>query len=429
MPATAPQLTQLTEIRHAWDARGMAESALAELQQQALDAFARDGFPSTHLEDWKYTDTRALVENYPQWLATQVSAKTFQPELPDTEDALHLVFVDGQFAPELSAQQLPEFVFAGKLADLATQFPQAFETTFGKLAAQSGFVNLNTAFASDAVGIILPDNTELDAPVYLSFFTTTPELTTQPRLLIDLGKNSRATVIEHYAGSAPAIVNTVSEARCDAGSHLTWYRLQAESVATSHMSAQYVRAEQDATVHTTQIDIGARLARHELHLTLAGRGAHAECKGLFLADDNRHVDSRITVEHAAPDTTSRERFRSVLADKARGVFNGRIHVHQQAQKTFAELTNRNLLLSPGAEINTKPELEIYADDVKCAHGSTTGQLDETALFYLLSRGIDPESARNLLIRAFVAELLTDITVPELRDITQDALEKLGKDHG
>ncbi|MGI9289880.1 MAG: SufB/SufD family protein, partial [Gammaproteobacteria bacterium] len=181
----------------------------------------------------------------------------------------------------------------------------------------------------------------------------------------------------------------------------------------------------DATVHTTSIDIGAQLARNELHLALNGRGAHAECKGLFLADQKRHIDSRITVDHAAPDTTSRERFRGVLADQARGVFNGRIHVLSEAQKTSAELTNRNLLLNPGAEVNAKPELEIYADDVKCAHGSTTGQLDQNSLFYLLSRGIDQEEARVLLIRAFVGELLTDISVPEVRDITQEALARLG----
>jgi Fe-S cluster assembly protein SufD len=178
-----------------------------------------------------------------------------------------------------------------------------------------------------------------------------------------------------------------------------------------------------------QIDIGAQLARNELHLTLAGSGAHAECKGLLIADASRHIDSRITVEHAAPHTTSRERFRAILAGKARGVFNGRILVQAEAQKTAAELTNRNLLLSPGAEMDTKPELEIYADDVKCAHGSTTGQLDETALFYLVSRGIEVREARNLLIRAFAAELLTDIGIPALRDRTQAALEALGTNHG
>jgi Fe-S cluster assembly protein SufD len=423
------QTNNFADIRQAWEARGLAASALTEVQQQALEAFTQQGFPTTRLEDWKYTDTRTLAENYPQWLATPASTACVKPELKNTANALQLVFIDGLFSPALSASELPDCVFAGSLSELATTHPDAFDNTFGKLAAQSGFVNLNTAFTTDVAALVLPDNTELDTPVYLNFFSSTPESSSQPRLLIELGENSRATVIEHYAGNVPAIVNTVSEARCAAGSNLTWYRLQDESLETSHMSAQFLRVDQDATVNTTQLDIGARLARHELHLTLAGRGAHAECNGLFLADDNRHVDSRINVEHAAPNTTSRESFRGVLADKARGVFNGRIHVLPEAQKTFAELSNRNLLLNPGAEVDTKPELEIYADDVKCAHGSTTGQLDETSLFYLLSRGIDPQEARNLLIRAFVAELLTDITVPELRDITQNALENLGNKNG
>jgi Fe-S cluster assembly protein SufD len=303
------------------------------------------------------------------------------------------------------------------------------QSAFGKLAPHSGFVAMNTAFVNDVVAIILPDNTDLTQPVYISFFTSTPEISVQPRLLVDLGAHSRATIIEHYSSNVRSIVNTVSEINCAEGSKLAWYKLQDEATDGWHTAVQYARLAKDAAITTMQIDIGAQLARNELHLTLAGSGAHAECKGLLIADASRHIDSRITVEHAAPHTTSRERFRGILAGKARGVFNGRILVQAEAQKTAAELTNRNLLLSPGAEMDTKPELEIYADDVKCAHGSTTGQLDETALFYLVSRGIEVREARNLLIRAFAAELLTDIGIPALRDRTQAALEALGTNHG
>lgn len=429
MSAQTDQQTQLNQIRSAWEAREPGSAATAGLQEQALENFTLQGFPTTRLEDWKYTDTGEVAENYPHWLSTQAAVGTRLPELNISTEAVRLVFIDGRFAAEYSSAKLPEGVFAGSLANLASSHPQAFEKTFGKLAPANGFTGLNTAFTADVAALVIPDNTELKRPVYLSFHSATPELTIQPRILIELGKHSQATLIEHYTSTAPVIVNTVSEARCAAGSHLTWYRMQADSTEASHVSAQYVTAEQDASVHTTQIDIGAKLGRHELNMTLAGRGAHAECKGLFLADGKRHLDSRITVDHAAPDTTSRERFRGVLADKARGIFNGRIHVTSEAQKTSAELTNRNLLLSPGAEINTKPELEIYADDVKCAHGSTTGQLDETAMFYLLSRGIDKDEAKILLVRAFVGELLTDITVPELRNITQEALAKLGNNDG
>jgi Fe-S cluster assembly protein SufD len=211
---------------------------------------------------------------------------------------------------------------------------------------------------------------------------------------------------------------------CASGAAVSYYKLQQEHAGSWHLAEQSIRLEHQATANTTTIDCGARLARNQLTVDLAGEGAHLNANGLLLADAARHIDSRINVEHNAPNTRSRERYRAILADKARGVFNGRILVNQNAQKTVAELTNRNLLLNKGAEIDTKPELEIYADDVKCAHGSTTGQLDQNALFYLLARGIDKREARNLLVRAFAAELLTGISVPAIAERTQTALQGL-----
>jgi Fe-S cluster assembly protein SufD len=416
-----------------WQARGQGgDSWLGQLQQQALDVFAQSGFPTTRLEDWKYTDTRAIVESYPQWLVTQPQTSQQEPDLLDISDAIHLSFVDGRYSPELSgSKQLPDGIIAGNLTDLAALHPDLLQQKLGSLAnnSDSGFVAMNTAFASDGAALLLPDNSELEYPIYLSFFTRTPKITIQPRLLIDLGANSRATVIEHYSSSAAAIVNAVTEIHCGKGAKLTWYKLQEEHIDAWHTAVQYAHLEQDASIQTTQLDIGGGLARNELRLTLAGRGASVEAKGLFMADGQRHIDSRITVEHTAPDTRSRERFRSILADRARGVFNGRILVQKDAQKTSAELTNRNLLLNPGAEINTKPELEIYADDVKCSHGSTTGQLDAASLFYLLSRGIDAEAARNILITAFAGELLTDISIDALSKRMQKALQNLGSGNG
>jgi Fe-S cluster assembly protein SufD len=423
---------ELTEIQALWDARSQSNGSwLNELQQRAFDSFAQTGFPTTRMEDWKYTDMRSVAENYPQWLSTQPQTSESTLKLLDVPDAIHLAFIDGRYSPEHSrTAELPAGVIAGNLSELADRYPDLLESRLGKLTdnSDSGFVSINTAFASDGAAVLLADNQELKQPIYLSFFSTTPNITTQPRLLIDLGSNSRATVLEHYTSDVAAIVNAVTEINCSKGSELTWYKLQDEHTDAWHTAVQYAHLDQDASIKTTQIDIGAGLARNELRLTLAGRGANAEAKGLFMADAKRHVDSRITVEHAAPDTFSRERFHSILADRARGVFNGRILVQPEAQKTAAELTNRNLLLSPGAEINTKPELEIYADDVKCAHGSTTGQLDETAMFYLLSRGIDIDEARNILVRAFAGEVLTDISIEAIRDRAQSALEELESGH-
>ena len=428
--------TELNELKALWQARAQNQgqnndSWLNQLQEQAFDIFSRTGFPTTRMEDWKYTDIRNIAANYPQWLNTQSQTLEHTPDLLDIDNAIHLAFIDGRYSPEHSkSKQLPSGLIAGNLNDLSNRYPDLLQHKLGKLANNndSGFVAINTAFACDGAALLLPDNQSLEQPVYLSFFSSTPEITIQPRLLIDLGVNSRATVLEHYTSNAATIVNAVTEINCSKGSELTWYKLQDEHIDAWHTAVQYAQLDQDALIKTTQIDIGAGLARNELRLKLAGRGAHAEAKGLFMADAQRHVDSRITVEHAAPDTTSRERFRSILAGRARGVFNGRILVQAEAQKTAAELTNRNLLLSSGAEINTKPELEIYADDVKCAHGSTTGQLDETSMFYLLSRGIDIDEARNILVRAFAGELLTDISIEALRNRAQSALEQLESGH-
>ncbi|MCP4001294.1 MAG: Fe-S cluster assembly protein SufD [Gammaproteobacteria bacterium] len=424
--------TELNELKALWQAREQSNSAwLNQLQKHAFDIFSSSGFPTTRMEDWKYTDTRNIATNYPQWLKTQPQTIAHTPALLDIDNSIHLAFIDGHYSPKYSGtKQLPPGIIAGNLGDLADCYPGLLQEKLGKLANNndSGFVAINTAFACDGAALLLPDNQDLEQPIYLSFFSSTPEITIQPRLLINLGVNSRATVLEHYSSNVAAITNAVTEINCGKGSELTWYKLQDEHIDAWHTAVQYAHLDQDATIKTTQIDIGAGLARNELRLTLAGRGAHAEAKGLLMADAQRHVDSRITVEHTAPETSSRERYRSILADCARGVFNGRILVQAEAQKTAAELTNKNLLLNSGAEINTKPELEIYADDVKCAHGSTTGQLDETSMFYLISRGLNIDEARNILIRAFAGELLTDISIEALRNRVQSALEELEHGH-
>jgi Fe-S cluster assembly protein SufD len=419
---------ELTKIRTAWQARESDTSSwLGQLQEQALHAFERNGFPSKRMEDWKYTNMQPVAESYPGWLNTEPTAVGETPDLLDIPDAIHLAFIDGQYQPQLSGStELPAGVLAGNLATLAAAQPDTIHKLLGRLANNdvSGFIALNTAFASDAVALLIPDNVVLEQPVYVSFFSGTPQVTVQPRLLINLGVNSQATVIEHYTSSTPAIVNTVTEIFANQGSSLTWYKLQDEHTETSHTGAQFAELSQNASIQTTQLDLGGKLVRNELHLKLAGRGADAKAKGLFMADGRRHVDSRITVEHIAPDTHSTEQFHGILGGQACGVFNGRILVHKEAQKTAAELRNRNLLLSKRAAINTKPELEIYADDVKCAHGSTTGQLDENALFYLLTRGIDPVEARKLLIKAFAGELLTGIAFEALNNRVQTAMQQL-----
>lgn len=415
-------------IRTAWDSAQGISPGLRTRQQQALDAFLLAGFPTTRHESWKYTDVHLLAETYQNWLTNtpNYDTKTAATGLV-IPGAIHIRLIDGRLDQILSgAEHLPEGVFLGSITELAVQQPDKLEQLFGQLARtdDSGFVALNTAFVTDGVALLVPDGVAIEHPVYVHHISQTRETNVQTRLLVELGARARATVVEHFSSHQSVIVNAVAELTCKADSNLTYCKLQAEHQDAWHTAVQYADIARDALIQTTHIDVGANLARNEFKLRLTGQGARAEANGLFMADGNRHVESRIDVDHLAPNTTSRERFRGILGGQARGVFNGRIHVHQSAQKTAAELTNRNLLLNTGAEINTKPELEIYADDVKCAHGSTTGQLDRNALFYLLTRGVDLQKARNILITAFAAELLTGIPIPAIATVAREALEAL-----
>jgi Fe-S cluster assembly protein SufD len=415
-------------IRAAHAEQGGRDDWLSEVQERALADFERLGFPGKGLEQWKYTDISPLAAAYPDWLWTDSTAPR-QLELPalDIADADQLVFIDGEYDAALSrVGALPEGAFLGSIGELAAQQPDACQHLFGRLAASgtSAFVALNAALAGNGAALLVPAGVKLARPVVLTYLSVTPRSSAQPRLLVDLAAGSAATVVEHFCSTGAAIINAVAELSCGPNSRLDYYKLQAEAPAAWHTAAQYAEVGRDAVLLTTHLDIGGALARNELQVRLVADGAHAETKGLFMADAERHVESRITVEHVAPHTTSRERYRGILGDKARGVFNGRIHVHAAAQKTAAELSNRNLLLNAGAEINTKPELEIYADDVKCAHGSTTGQLDQQSLFYLLTRGVDHATARSMLITAFAAELLADIAIPAIAERAQQALAAL-----
>ena len=411
-------------IRAAWESAGLPDDGLQALRSNALDAFTRAGFPDKRNESWRYTNVRALADAFPEWLTNDAVPAATSREALDIEGAVHARVVDGR--PELPAAALPAGARLVSIAELQQSDPALLDSHLGALARidDSAFVALNTAFARDGIALLLDEGVQLEPKVCITHVNTRARSGVQPRLLVIAGKRSRATLVEHFVSEEAAIVNPVSEVYCEDGARIDYYKLQTEHVESWHTAALSARVARDAELHLTSVDAGGLLARSEFHIDLAGRGAHAEAKGLFMADGKRHAEARIDVNHLAPDTTSRERYRGILAELGKGVFNGRIYVGEDAQKTAAELTNRNLLLSRGAEINTKPELEIYADDVKCAHGSTTGQLDANSLFYLLSRGVDTATARSMLITAFAAELLTDITVPAIAEQARVALESL-----
>ncbi len=396
---------------------------LTDLRQGAVEQFATQGLPHARLENWKYTDVKALAKRDFS-LPKKVDAAELVAEKSLGVQGLRLVFVDGLFSPELSdLGELPKGVNVLPLADNAN----AAKTVLGQVAAAnfSGFTALNLASWQDGVLIDLANNAVLEQPVYLQFVSTAQEnaVLIQPRILIKAGVHAQATVIEHYSGAeeAASFSNVVTEVDLADGARITHYKLQQESAKQYHVASLHVQQQRDSRFTSHNICLGGKLARQDIQVELNAEGAEVYLDGLYLGNGRQHLDNHTLVNHNAPHTNSNEDYKGILNDRSRGVFNGRAVVHRNAQKIEAHQSNANLLLSDKAEIDTKPELEIYADDVKCSHGSTTGQLDESALFALRSRGIDEAMARGLLTLAFANEVIDRIEIPEVHDQIEEAV--------
>ncbi len=394
-----------------------AESApwLTERRAEALDAFRAAGFPTRRDEAWKYTSLRNVerrgftAPSVPQAVPGSV------PGI-DGLDGAALVFVNGRL---VSADGLPTRATACSLAEAVAAGHPACEPLLGRLAdpRRHRFAALGLACFTDGALLDIPADCELDEPVRLVFIADGARQAafSAPRVLIRAGANSRATVVEHYAGgSGEALACATTEIALAPGAAVDHYRLQEEAAEAFHLGVLAARLESDARLISHNISVGGRIARLDLDATLAGQGAEVVMNGVYLARDRQHVDNHTSVDHAVPHTRSDQIYRGVLDGRGRAVFNGRALVRQGAAGTDAQQANANLLLSDQAEVDTKPELEIYADDVKCSHGATTGQLDETALFYLRSRGVDEATARTLLTFAFCDVVLARMGLEPVR---------------
>jgi Fe-S cluster assembly protein SufD len=385
---------------------------LVTLRRDGLERFAAASFPTRRDEDWKYTDLKLVARRS---FTAGVEATLAVPEI-DGLDCPALVFVNGRL---VGASGLPAGATIVPLAQALADGHAACRELLGRVAdpARHRFAALATALFTDGVLLDLPDDSVLEVPLRLVFLAgggETPTLAC-PRVLVRAGANSRATIIEHY-GAAPgeALSLAVTELALRPGARLEHYRLQEESGTAFHLGVLAAKLARDATLISHNLSVGGRIARLDLDVELAGPGARVEMNGLYVVRDRQHADSHTRVDHAVPRTTSDELYRGVLAGKSRAVFNGKAVVHPGAAGTDARQANANLLLSPEAEVDTKPELEIYADDVKCAHGATTGQLDTAALFYLRSRGIDEDTAKSLLTFAFADTVLARMDLAPLR---------------
>ncbi len=398
---------------------------LPSLRHSAIERFSELGFPTRKNEDWHFTSVAPIAEREFQLAPPaprRVEAADLVPFSFGHPEWPRLVFVDGRFDAELSStKNLPRGLFVTNLKRAWREAGVLLEQHLTKVAAfeNDAFTALNTAFMNDGAVVHVAPDAEIEAPVHVMFVSTglTDSLVTYPRNLVVAERNSKATVLESYVSLADAayLTNTVSELVLRTGATLNHIKLQRESEKAFHVGNVQVTQERDSHMLSFSFATGAALSRTNVHTSLAGEGCGATLDGLYMVDGEQHVDHQTLVEHIEPNTFSRELYKGILDGASHGVFNGRVYVHAKAQKTDGKQQNNNLLLSERAQIDTKPQLEIFADDVRCTHGATVGRLDDVALFYMKSRGISAERARELLTYAFAADVLEKIDVRAIRD--------------
>ena len=397
---------------------------LLATRQAGIARFAALGFPTTRDEEWKYTNVARIARTRfgpASAGAAGVTVAQIQAATFDDSACSRLVFVNGLYTPELSSlSALPTGVHAGSLAEAWASDRKLVERHLARHARfdENAFTALNTALFEDGAFVHLPREAVVEQPIHLVFVSTNSAepTVTHPRTLVVAETSSQATIVESYVGpdGGTYFTNAVTELVAEDNAVLDYYKLEAESPQAYHIGAFHIHQGRDTNVtsHTISLDGGA-LVRHGITARLDAPGCVCTLNGLYVVAGKQHVDNHLLVEHAKPHGDSREFFKGVLADHATGAFTGRIIVYQDAQKTDAKQTNRNLLLSPDAHVDTRPQLEIFANDVKCTHGATIGQLDTDAIFYLRTRGIPEEAARNLLVYAFARETLDEIRIAPL----------------
>lgn len=417
--------------------RRTAPDAIAGPRRRAFERFTALGMPTTRLEAWRFTNVAPIADTAFTLAepAEREAAKAFAAAHALPGVGAGLTFVNGRHvAPASDVSGLPAGVDVASLADVLAsdaggETRAAVESRLASCAdfENEAFTALNTALLHDGAVVRVPAGAVVEQPIQLLFVTSPPPggepVTTHPRVLIVVGENARVRIAESHGGGgrSPYLTNTVAEVVAGPGAVVDHYKVIRESPAGHHVGALRVRLGRGANFSSHAITLGGAIVRHDAHARLDGEGAECTLNGLYLADGRRLVDNHTTIHHAKPRCSSHELYKGILDGDARAVFNGKIVVALDAQKTDAKQTNKALLLSEEAQINTKPELEIFADDVKCTHGATVGQLDADALFYLRARGLGPEQARNVLIHAFASDLLNHVAIEPLRERLEDLL--------
>ncbi len=396
-------------------------SPVLERMQESFDFFKTNGFPHIKLEDWKYTNVRKITDLPYAWPVKAESAldqaafETFS--LAKDIDAYKLVFVNGYLNDALSVLPTGKNAFTvTHLEDVEAQ--GAYQEHLASVVTnESGFTALNTAMHTGGVLIDIPRNVVVDKPVFVYYIALKEDdlFLIQPRNLIIAEDNSQVQLAEIFVskGNQPSLTNMVSEIKTGQGAQVDYSKIQLEGAQSYHIGFTKIYQEKDSKVDTHLISLNGTFMRNDLQFYVDGKNCESVMNGLYILNDEQFLDNHTRVDHAMPECFSDQLYKGILDDKSTGVFNGKIIVHQDAQKINAYQRNTNVLLADGATINTKPQLEIYADDVRCTHGATSGYLDKEAIFYLRSRGLSEHDAQHFLLKSYAYEVVEKMNVEEL----------------
>jgi len=413
---------------------GQAKQPFHEIRKEAVENFGKLGFPTTKKEEWRFTNITNIAKSdftiADSKKAAQVTAKEIESFLLSDWKGAQIVFIDGFFSEGLSRlNKISDSISVELLSEKLNDNNDLVNKNLSKIASfkDEAFTALNTAFTTEGCVINIPDNTIAKEEIHIVHIAASNKALSNPRNMIVCGKSSEALIIESYHTLAgeDVFVNSVTEVSVDENARLYHYKLQDESLKSNHISNTAIIQKANSNYISASFDFGGKLVRNNISTELDGEGISSTLNGLYISKDDQHIDNHTFIDHAKPHCESHELYRGILMDKSKGVFSGKILVRQDAQKTDAKQSNNCLLLSKDAQIDAKPQLEIYADDVKCTHGATVGQLDESAMFYFRARGIPKEKALSMLTYAFAEEIITGVKNEPLQErVERLLLERL-----
>ncbi len=407
-------------------------SDFVHIRENAFKEFEKLGFPTTKNEEWKYTNFKKVFDLPLQSSCAEVAnaEELLNASILKNIKANRLVFINGCFHPELSLIiEKDETILICNLAKARKEYPTEFNAHFGKyVPVNNESLNaLNTALLSDGAFVFVPKGKQAEHPIIIFNISDSSQLAVlaQPRNLIVVEKNASVHIVESFysAGISSSFCNAVTEVYVDENSHLEHYKVQRQTGESYLNHFTQIFQEANTNINHVTLTLDGKMVRNNLHFYMNGQNCNSLLYGLYITEKDSFVDNHTRVDHAKPNCFSDEKYKGVLKDSSTAVFNGKIMVHLDAQKTNAYQRNQNILLSNDATVNTKPQLEIFADDVKCTHGATIGQLDEEPLFYLRSRGIPEDAARKLLLVAFADDIAEKIKIPELVQLLEDEIER------